>query len=313
RYVHSSFDISEKWDKAFGYSYGINSMVIHHSGEYRTNNIQSMNNRVLDAIVKTNNLLRSAEVINYSDRFIFVKDIAGTVDRLQELGLGRSLGKATVLSAEKGRVLFLMNNSKSGTILSQDADLSGMKGDRTVFEQEVICEFGRLAMMDRSAALNFLWSMAKGFADGRIPKEKLVYVSEHVQQDYFNYSAPAQLRERIATYIKYGVMKGDRFGYGYGKEKTPRLHIGSSNKGRIIKIPEFFSKNVEVEKEMYLDRWYGPKTKNGRSFSRGTVGDFVYAAFPVTSEEDRRELAKIVEGRRDAKIGKFFQEQLNLF
>ena len=311
-FVKSANEINDKQDRAYGYTYGIDSFEKTNGNFTRRNNVQLTNNKVLDTIVQTNKLLRSEEVINYSGKFIFVRCLSNTVKEMEDRGLGISLGKADILSAEKGRVLFKMKDSKSGMILAQDADPTGTKGNRTLFEQELISEFGKLILTDKVAALKFIWDMAKEFAEDKITKEKLVYLEDEVRQDYFNYSAPAQLQERIATYIKYQIMKGESFGYGYGRA---RKTIGqySADCAGIIKIPEFLSTDVEVEKLMYLDKWFGPKVKSGRSFSRGTIGDFVYSAFPVTNEADRKELGKIVEGKRDAAIGRFFQEQLNLF
>ena len=367
--IGSPFDVPDaemQSDVYFGHKYKIGGSAGSSYGYHptdptlgsRPNNFQRVSNAIFESMWKTYQLIKNAEIINYSDRFLFAKFIdRSDLEEIITSALGVYLGKADILSSTKGRIIYRMkmsrnklnnhagrhsftntsdnlstdlfhnnynggnnegnnnsnyddhdnndneNNDEIFIILSEDADPTGRKGHRTIFEQELLGDFGMLIFKDKGNALAQVWRRMVELKEGKLPREKLLFTTT-AGLDYLNFSAPALLQERNRMLVKYGINEGETFSYGYGKV------IGDLPASLGKRYPKGYEGDIEAEVflckefediiipaiEHYHERAIGSKSKYGRRFSEGTISDAVYAAFPVRSVAERKLLSRILEG-----------------
>jgi len=323
RPIHSPFDVTDAEmpsDVYYGVKYCVNSQGHHHTGGYRPNNFMTVTNLICDSIGQTLQALRNAEVINYSDRFLFAKfNNDESLRALVGSGLGVHLGKADVLSSTQGRVLYRV---EGGAILSEERDPTGRKGHRVLLEQEMTAEFGKLVFQDRSKAISYVWETMKGLVEGKLPRKKLIFETT-ARIDNESLSAPAFMQERSQMMMKYGIKKEETLSYGYGRlvnglpgkdergRTYPEGYIGDIPASLFLFEP--FFDEVLVATSVYIDRMFGEKTSKGRDLSNGTIGDLLVSAFPSRTAKVRDVLNAVAEGDPNAQIDSIIQEQQMLF
>ncbi|VVB73952.1 Uncharacterised protein [uncultured archaeon] len=321
--IHSPFDVTDAEmpsDVYFGFKYGIGSQGYHHAGGYRPNNFQTVTNSICDSVDLVVRGLNGLDVINHSDRFLFAKPKHGNALReLTGSGLGVDLGRADVLSATQGRVLY---RTADGNILSEERDPTGRKGHKTVLEQEMIPEFGKLVFEHKAKALSYVWETTKCLVEGTMSREKLVFDTT-ARMDNENFSAASFKQERSKMMVKYGVKKGEKLSYAYAKlanglpgRDERGKEYSSGYEGDVparLFLSDELSEEVLVAKGRYLDRMFGKRNGGSRDLSSGTIGDLLVSAFPSRSAEVRDVLNAVAEGDPNVWIAGISHEQDTLF
>ncbi|MEM2874164.1 MAG: hypothetical protein QW063_01820 [Candidatus Nanoarchaeia archaeon] len=239
------------------------------------------------------NLLKVAnvEVINYSNRFLFLKPKENLKQSLQILERSPLVDvyatTKTVISGSSGRILA----SIDGIAITSQLDIYGRKGLRTDFEREIysyLLDFitGKLA---RSKLFTILKQRFVDLAQGKVPKIDLVY---HIEAEFEPqyYSWPAQETERVKALKDLGARQGDKFVFGYG--------IGEDGKPKRCKIEEFLKNDIELNIARYQEKFFGEEAKKGgRKFPDGSISDLIYSICPACSTSERVELGRFFEGK----------------
>ena len=117
-----------------------------------------------------NELLPEAGLINYSKKFLFVKN----PQKIEERKLGFVYGNGNLLSCDE-KMIMKINSGNGLKMIYQGVGIS--KGKKSMFDADLMREFliKRLNLEEEGSLLEFLNGNIKNLKEGKIPREKLVY------------------------------------------------------------------------------------------------------------------------------------------
>lgn len=138
-------------------------------GEYGVD-MNTIETKLKECTELFNELLLEAELINYSKKFLYVKNPNKIVDR----NLGFVFGRGNCLCAGK-KIVTLIEDKQFPKIIYQGFNLS--KGKKTSFDITLIKDFliKKLRLEDEYSIANFMKQKIAELRDGKIDREKLVY------------------------------------------------------------------------------------------------------------------------------------------
>jgi len=166
--VNSPHDIPQDMDVidwAFGQEYRLD-----YIGGERNTNFMTLNNNLFFWKIRANQLLKNAELINYSENFLFLRNV--DVGELEQQGIAVDMGSGPVISQKD----FVIANASGKYIYSGIGITRRIRYD---FGRDLIFDFIEGALNLKSE--EELYAMLKGgiekLESGGVPKTRLVYKS----------------------------------------------------------------------------------------------------------------------------------------
>jgi len=123
-------------------------------------------------------ILEESGLINYSKKFLYVKD----PEKIGERNLGFVFGKGNCLCADQ-KIISLIEDSQFPRLIYQGLGLS--KGKKTYFDVSLMREFllRRLRFENEDKTIDFLANSIDDLRNGKISKEKLIYSGMYKEKE----------------------------------------------------------------------------------------------------------------------------------
>ncbi|MFQ6010388.1 MAG: hypothetical protein ACE5J7_04700, partial [Candidatus Aenigmatarchaeota archaeon] len=228
-------------------------------------------------------LLRTMKIglLNYSNRFLFLEADESVLDDIDYSLFIPYETPTKFLSAGKGKLVAKIGKS----LITSEADIEGKHGLKCEFEKEILLNYTDLVFDGKEReAQEYIAEVSRKLASGKVPIEKL---AKKVKRNKKVYSEKAHKTERVRA-IEY-------LGLKY-KEEARFLYSVDTEFERIENMDENY---IDIEK--YQDKIFGPESKRGRQFSKGSVGKYV-AAVEIKKHKkgSRKKLATVVDGKNSS-------------
>ncbi|MFP4523441.1 MAG: hypothetical protein ACLFNM_02765 [Candidatus Woesearchaeota archaeon] len=178
-------------------------------------------------------------------------------------------------------------------IYKREIDVTGKRGFKTLYEQELISKIIPASFSSSEEALFELSQFFKHIQEGTLEREKLIYFVNKVARDYEEFSSYAQRQERVQQYVKEGLKKGSSF----AKAKLAKGWFDLET-FLTMTTKELFS---QENKNFFINTYIGPQGKRNKLLSQSKVGKIIapsiYEYSKRTYQNNNYIVEKIISGK----------------
>jgi hypothetical protein len=182
------------------------------------------------------------------------------------------MGKAEgVISGTAGRIIANYNNN----LISSRISLISRKGMRVPWEKELMYNFSCKTLIDKNleSAVSYVEEKCKELKENNFDKHDFIYETV-VHENLDEYSDRTYRTERLQALLRLNqkkpIEKGEKVRLGYGiKNKEADVFFED----------EFLSSEIEIDREHYKSKFFGPRNEEKRELTKGSVSDLVYSVF----------------------------------